>query len=237
MRQHSAQPISRTKPTHGLDIMIYNIKSPTRILSVANLSDLKSWASEELQQYPQEQQIPLRAICGNLDCFVKFPMQALLLWNGVTRGKTHKFPAEIKKLAHATRTDLDTRANGPAKAAFIIAEGVRPPRTGNMNGWHIHHIYSGKFPCLNREEGETLHAAKHPSHFSQAAGLVAIHPLADAAADEYPFFSWLLRAHAFTKFGYDPDSVFSGNLCDQFGFALGHSANVFYSEMTDEEAA
>lgn len=217
--------------------MIYNIKSPTQILSPVDISDLQKWVSDELRQCPQEQQALLIVICGNLDAFVKFPQQALLLWNGVTRNKTYKFPVPLKEVARKVGIVLDTRANGPAKAAFDFALGERPQRMGNMNGWSIHHIYSGKFPYFNRKEGETLHAAKHPLHFSQAAGLVAIHPLADAAADEYPFFSWLLRAHAFNKFGYDPDSVLSGKACDQFGFAPGHPAKVLYPALETEEAA
>jgi len=54
-----------------------------------------------------------------------------------------------------------------------------------------------------------LHATKKVCHFTQSAGLVAVHPIADALADEFPFFTWLLRAEAFVRFKYDPDGVFS----------------------------
>ena len=44
--------------------------------------------------------------------------------------------------------------------------------------------------------------------FTEAAGLVAIHPLADALADEVPYFAWLLRFEAYQRYGFDPDGVF-----------------------------
>lgn len=64
----------------------------------------------------------------------------------------------------------------------------------------------GKFPYVDRDS--TLHAVKDGAHFTQSAGLVATHPIVDQMCDEYPFFSWYLRAIAFKKFGYDPDGVF-----------------------------
>jgi hypothetical protein len=63
---------------------------------------------------------------------------------------------------------------------------------------------------------------KECKHFTQSAGLVAVHPIADALCDEYPFFSWLLRAISFQEFGYDPDGVFLPPP-DSLGFAVGDS--------------
>jgi len=54
-------------------------------------------------------------------------------------------------------------------------------------------------------------------HFTQSAGLVAIHPIAEALKDEYFYFSWLLRYEAFLRFNYDPDGVFSEKI-DEHGF-------------------
>ncbi len=50
----------------------------------------------------------------------------------------------------------------------------------------------------------------NPECATQAAGLVAIHPVAEALKDEYSCFAWLLRREAFLRFGYDPDMVFCG---------------------------
>jgi hypothetical protein len=132
---------------------------------------------------------------------------------------------EIKNLAKARAIDLDTRHNGPAIAAFHFAGGTRPIRFGSKNSWSIHHLYSGKFPHF--KSGATLHAAKQGDHFTQSAGLVAVHPLADAVSDEFPFVAWWLRAQAFIRFGYDPDRVF-GSAHDEFGFAQGHQTQAIY---------
>jgi hypothetical protein len=47
--------------------------------------------------------------------------------------------------------------------------------------------------------------------FTHSAGLVAVHPLADALADEVPYFAWLLRSEAFRRFRFDPDGVFASS--------------------------
>ena len=72
--------------------------------------------------------------------------------------------------------------------------------------WSIHHVYDGKFPAPGRR---TTHAVKEGRYFTEAAGLVAIHPIADVLADEVPYFAWLLRREAFERFGFDPDDVFT----------------------------
>jgi hypothetical protein len=120
------------------------------------------------------------------------------------------------KAGSAKQISLDPRINGPAVAAYLLADGVRPHRLGSKNSWSVHHIYSGKFPYPGKER--TMHAAHDGRHCTQSAGLVAVHPIADQACDEYPAFAWLLRAMAFQKFSYDPDEVFSSNPHDPFGF-------------------
>jgi len=167
----------------------------------------------------------LEHIVGELVAFVRWPLRARLPFPGYSRvpesgAKQKYFPRyseEIVREAKALGFSPDRRPNGPAIAAFLLAGGQRPQRFGSSNQWSIHHLYSGKFPYLDR--AETTHAAKRGEHFTQSAGLVAIHPVADAAADEYPCFSWLLRALAFQKFGYDPDKVFSSSH-DEYGFVI-----------------
>jgi hypothetical protein len=58
---------------------------------------------------------------------------------------------------------------------------------------------------------------KNGKHFTQSAGLVAIHPIAEALKDEYFHFALLLRHEAFLRFNYDPDAVFSQKI-DEYGF-------------------
>ena len=103
----------------------------------------------------------------------------------------------------------DRRSNGPAVMAYLIAKGKRPMRASSNRGWHIHHIYDGKFVAPGKQK--TLHAVKDGDHFTQAAGLVAVHPIADALADEVGYFAWLLRREAYKRFGYDPDQVLAGS--------------------------
>jgi hypothetical protein len=87
----------------------------------------------------------------------------------------------------------------------------------------VHHLYSGKFP-LPIQVG-TTHAAKGPTHFTQSAGLVAVHPVADSLCDESPALTWLLRAESFRRFGYDPDGAFS-SAPNVYGFAEGHNLTI-----------
>jgi hypothetical protein len=89
--------------------------------------------------------------------------------------------------------------------AFLLAGGERPNRN-NGKGWPIHHIYDGQFPMPPKMS--SVKAVRHSDYFTEAAGLVAIHPLADGLASESPYFTWLLRHEAFARFGFDPDDVF-----------------------------
>jgi len=54
-----------------------------------------------------------------------------------------------------------------------------------------------------------------------------VNPIADALVDEFPFFTWFLRALAFKRFAYDPDSVFGTS--GELGFARGHSCKIIHS--------
>lgn len=203
----------------------YNFGARAALRSPCDLGDLQGWYESELKAItqPGATQI-LRTLLSNLDGFVNYPKRPLLLWMGCARtrqkgatGKMFRYPAELKELAKDLKAPLDPRRNGPAILAFAAGGGVRPLRSGSKNAWHIHHLYSGKFPYIERVE--TLHAASADLHFTQSAGLVAIHPLADAAADEYPCFAWLLRAHSFLLFGYDPDAAFDRKV-DPLGLAI-----------------
>ena len=74
--------------------------------------------------------------------------------------------------------------------AYLFAGGERPNRRESNHEWTIHHIYDGKFAL---ESGKpSVRAVNHGDHFSHSAGVVAIHPIADALADEY----FLLRLDA-----------------------------------------
>jgi hypothetical protein len=109
--------------------------------------------------------------------------------------------------------------------AYTVAGGERPMRS-NGRGWNIHHLYDGKFPYLN-SVNPPLQAVKNGRHFTQSAGLIAVHPVADALADEFAVFAWRLRAESFNRFGYDPDRVFGGSY-DEYGFSQRPNPRIWY---------
>jgi hypothetical protein len=145
-------------------------------------------------------------IIRNPQHFVSWPKKSLLLLPGITREtKYHQYPESVKQQLRSAGIPPDGRSNGPAICSFLLAGGIRPQReTGK--GWNIHHIYDGKFPHVGNTT--TMHAIRDGQYFTEAAGLVALHPLADAMADEFAEFSWWLRRDAYNRFGLDPDQVF-----------------------------
>lgn len=214
----------------------FNLESPNQLSQKCALDDLTTWALTESTSVtdpaPRE---CIATVCKALDSFVRWPAKAVLLWHGCDRiapegerQRIHSFPDSIRRAAKAVKAPLDTRSNGPAIVAFLVSGGMRPKRFGSQNSWSVHHIYSGKFPYIGKTS--TLHAAKSGQHFTQSAGVVAVHPVADGMCDEYPFFAWLLRAEAFRRFGYDPDVVFTDSSVDQFGFVPGRQAEIIHFE-------
>lgn len=199
-----------------------------------DLAEIGEWFDDETLAL--EDQLVRQVVCHlarNLDAFVVFPKCAVLLWQGCDRiapegkkQKHHKYPALIKDEAAKIRIQLDPRPNGPAIASFLFAGGQRPMCFGSTNAWSIRRLYSGKFPYIGRTD--SLSSQRDGKHFTQSAGLVAAHPLADALADEFPAFSWLLRARAFQMFGYDPDHVFTDGKIDEFGFAPGRPTEIIF---------
>jgi hypothetical protein len=59
--------------------------------------------------------------------------------------------------------------------------------------------------------------------------LVAVHPIADALYEEDPEFAELLRRESFTRFGYDPDGLFSASPHDEFGFVPPLRTRIIYT--------
>lgn len=143
------------------------------------------------------------------DEFICWPSHPLLLMPGCTRDvRFHLYEPHLIAKLRAAHIAIDRRSNGPAIMAYKLAGGQRPMREGGTREWHVHHIYDGKFPAPGRTS--SIRAAKRGEHFTEAAGLVAVHPIADALADEVPYFAWLLRGEAYSRFRYDPDGVFGG---------------------------
>jgi hypothetical protein len=142
------------------------------------------------------------------DLFVRWPREGSLFIPDAIRIPYHTYSAEHRKLLRSANVVVDARSNGPAIAAFLVAGGERPARIAPGRAWSIHHIYDGQFPMPPNTS--SIRAVKDGRYFTHSAGLVAIHPIADALADEVPYFAWLLRQEAYKRFGFDPDGIFSG---------------------------
>ncbi len=212
-----------------------NLGSRNAIRSPCLPSAANDWLADELVAIEnQAVREVVRSVCANMDAFVRWPQCRLLLWKGCWRSGKHRYPDVLKARAKAGKVPLDGRENGPAILAFRAAGGERPPRFGSMNAWSVHHVYSGKFPYHGRDT--TLHAVKEGLHFTQSAGLVAVHPIADQMCDEFPMFTWLLRAEAFKRFGYDPDGVFSTTV-DEYGFGAPGALEICFEPSVGRESA
>lgn len=216
--------------------MTYNLLSRQNIKSKIERENLAAWIGEELKDEIASTISIVKILVENIDEYVRWPMEPVLLWNNCDRippdgekVRYHKYPDELKTLAKKKGVYLDGRGNGPAIAAFAFGGGIRPDRSGNNNKWHIHHIYSGKFPYFGANA--TTHAVKSKIHFSQAAGLCSLHPILDSICDEYASISWFLRYESYKRFGYDPDGVFSNEI-DLYGFdkAKNTEIKIIYNE-------
>ncbi|MEX2121605.1 MAG: hypothetical protein WD847_18605 [Pirellulales bacterium] len=125
-----------------------NLRSPAQIGQACRLDDLDGWFADELRAVKDAAvQRAVRDVASNLDAFVQWPREAVLLWPGCCRtSKYHCYPEAIKVSAKAAKIRLDTRSNGPAVVAFLHGGGKRPLREGSRNQWSIHHLYFGRFP-------------------------------------------------------------------------------------------
>ncbi len=178
-------------------------------MQLCDLNDLSGWVESEVLSIPVEShRRVILEVSHKLNDFVNWPERAELLWQGCNRTvKHHKFPDPLKRLLSERKFNVDSRSNGPAICAFLAAGGRRP-RRGSGDGWNVHHIYDGQFPYPGIQ-GVSLRARDDGHHFTQSAGLVAIHPVAHALADEVAAFAWRLRAESFIRFGYDPEGAFA----------------------------
>lgn len=140
------------------------------------------------------------------ELYIRWPRRCLLFMPGTIRQKKHIYEAEHKLQLKSAKIGVNALSNGPAMMAYLLAGGERPWRSNNKHQWSIHHIYDGNFPAS--PETPCSRAVVHGNYFTQAAGLVAVHPVAHALADELAYFAWLLRYEAYVRFGFDPDKVF-----------------------------
>ena len=197
-----------------------------RLMKPCNLLDMTGWAEAELASI---REAPIRRIIteavDNLESLVRWPRSAELFWDGCRKIAKHEFPEVLRKAIDAAGLSFRNWSNDPAIYAYRLADGERPNRVVKHQ-WDVHHLYDGQFPYPGKLT--TLVAVKSGRHFTQTAGLVAIHPVAHVIAGEYGLFAWRLRAESFLRFGYDPDGAFSVAQ-DEFGFAGKSCSRIWFS--------
>ena len=153
------------------------------------------------------------AIWNQRNTYIRWPKKSRLLLDGMTRHpdgnsqNCYDYPPElVREILEAGLSD-DRRNNAPAILAFQLTGGDRPRRPYPSNwGWTIHHIYDGQH--LAPTDKTVPRAVVEGKLFTEAAGLVAVHPLADYVATNVPLLAWLLRWEAFCRFQFDPMDVF-----------------------------
>jgi hypothetical protein len=154
------------------------------------------------------------AIWNQRNTYIRWPRKSRLLLDGVTRHpdgnnqRCYNYSDDlVRELAEAGLPD-DRRNNAPAILAFQLAGGDRPRRPYPSSwAWTIHHIYDGQHS--GRGNQNVPRAVSDGKLFSEAAGLVAVHPLADYISTNVPLLAWLLRWEAFRRFNFDPMGVFN----------------------------
>lgn len=176
-------------------------------MNPASPTDLPAWITALRKAVPEPYLRVVDDVWTNRTAFIEWPSKSFLFMPGTTREqKYHKYTVEQLAQIKAAKARADSRSNGPAVMAYLLAGGRRPKRASDRKEWSVHHIYDGQHPAL--DAANCTHAVLHPENFTEAAGLVAIHPIADALADEFAYFAWLLRFEAYRRFNYDPDCVF-----------------------------
>ncbi|MFM9913618.1 MAG: hypothetical protein ACKVN9_08810 [Methylophilaceae bacterium] len=177
------------------------------LLNVNKLSELEVTVTQFRNQSPAHVLEVADHVWKQREMFISWPKKSLLFMPEAIREKYHQYTPEQKQQIRSAELVPDSRSNGPAIMTFLLAGGARPKRVSPNKEWSIHHIYDGKFPWVGH--GVSTHAVNDKRYFTHSAGLVAIHPVADALADEVPYFAWLLRYEAFRLFGFDPDCIFT----------------------------
>jgi hypothetical protein len=184
----------------------------------------------------------LYTLCTNLyseDTLASFARRGILIWPRCTPGSNlDGLPDDAKALSFYTAgvglkeyekkrledelkkrgiQSLENFPIGPEQFSFTFAGGQL------YAGWIFHHIYDGT-SALGKGK-KTLNARHHGLHFTQTAGMVAIHPIVEALYDYFPCIKRTLRARSFKEFGYDPDRYFSKCEHDDRGFEIRDPLN------------
>jgi hypothetical protein len=171
------------------------------------------------------------------DTLIALADRPLLLWPGATSTKKLNAPMlgrdpeavvkddilwaepptirELQALINEEGMDGDLPRN-PIKVTFLFAGGVIT-ETPQGGVWTVRHAYD-KRPLPN---GAVLSANDEELHYSQAAGLACLHPIAEPLFTAFPSVANVVRAKLWRVHRYDPCGYFSGGEQDGRGFVGG----------------
>jgi hypothetical protein len=93
-----------------------------------------------------------------------------------------------------------------AVAAFKRCGGVMPVAVPDACQWRLFHLYDDMTHLVVGNRVESERAGRQ---FTQAAALVAAHPVVYHLKGEHACIESTLRAKAFTRFNYDPLNLFA----------------------------
>ena len=206
--------------------------------------------ADNIAEAPDDVRPGLRPLCFSVyyeDTLIRFPKCAVLVWPRCTTNEYNRpgIPDDPDELPDYVATwvgDLGLSGNPrltqmmeeagilehpPAAAlrdevAFRVAGGVTP-QTAQGQPWMLRHLYEGLHPFLGKEQ--TFDSMNDGDHFTQTAGLVAVHPILDYFW-QFGAVVKTARARAYVSFGYDPDRYFNPVGHNPKGFIPNHPVGV-----------
>jgi len=106
----------------------------------------------------------------------------------------------------------------PRGSAFRCAGGNVPQAVPDADAWQLIHLYAAA-PAF--DNGAAFDGTAQPKHYTQSAGLVAVHPVVYHLTGQFPCIVWTLRARSFMRFNHDPANYFAPqSQHDNCGFVL-----------------
>jgi hypothetical protein len=201
----------------------------------------REWLQAQVNR-DRPRSIPIHNMLLELCCelyaghrLVSFARQGILLWPRCTPGENlDPLPDDAQEQvldslvsAHLSENEKESLGNElskvgvgsieqypahPERFAFKFAGGWL------QQDWFFKHLYDGSIALGSAKK--RLNALKRGKHFTQTAGMAAIHPIVQELYEAYPCLRRTLQARSFASFGYDPEHFFSQCEHTAFGFVV-----------------
>ena len=205
---------TKEEPRGWKNLSRFSIQLADELDSVSRWEDVPDWIRAMANNKSKVGIQSAMAIWQQRNTYIRWAKTSRLLMPGVVRHpdgnnpNCYEYPAGLINEILAAGLMVRNYNNDPAISSFLLSGGDRPRRPYPSSwAWTIHHIYDGKHSCPNG--APVPHAVSDGRLFTEAAGLVAVHPLADYVATNESLLAWLLRWEAFRRFNFDPMGVFN----------------------------